>query len=207
MMTKIEKKIFNKNGEWNYKSFEEGITVEDMYLLGDPNGAQTAIIECIRVPYKKDKSLYYEKKYKLLFSDFEDRNVENITNQNTYAIPAFGTRRGDVFRNYTFRVVLSSIADLPVGCNLMLRFYNHYLMVLVKYKKKLNELSSRVWFYTYSRFSFDHDSGIKNKLIPVDDGYNGYRQRWAMMAGRKYTPNPESLFVASEFVKEYLKKL
>ena len=83
------------------------------------------------------------KKYKVLFSDFEDLHVENITHQNTYHIPTFETKRGDTSRNYTFRVVLSSVTDLPVGCNLTLRFYNHYLMVLVKYKKKLNKLSSQ----------------------------------------------------------------
>lgn len=203
-MTSIEKKIFNKNGEWKYKKFEEDITVEDMYLLGNPNSAQTAIIQCVKVPYRKDKDLYYEKKYKVLFSDFEDLHVENITHQNTYHIPAFETKRGDTSRNYTFRVVLSSVTDLPVGCNLTLRFYNHYLMVLVKYKKKLNKLSSRVWHYIYMRFSFDHDSGIKNKLIPVD---GGYRQRWAAISGRQYIPDPEHLFIASEFVKDYLKKL
>lgn len=203
-MTKIEKKIFNKNGEWNYKSFEEGITVGDMYLLGDSNGAQTAIIECVKVPYKKDKDLYYEKKYKLLFSDFEDQHVENITHQTIYQAPAFETTRGDASRNYTFRVVLSSVTDLPVGCNLILRFYNHYLMVLVKYNKKLNKLGSSICSYSYLRFGFDHDSGIKNKLIPVD---GGYRQRWAAISGKQYIPYPERLFVASEFTQDYLKKL
>lgn len=203
-MTKIEKKIFNKNGEWNYKSFEEGITVGDMYLLGDPTGAQTAVMECVKVPYKKDKNLYYEKKYKLLFSDFEERDIYNIENQNSYEMPINETDIGDVSRNYEFRVVLSSITDLPVGCNLRLRFYNHYLLVLVKYKKKLNPLSRRIWDYSYLRFSFDHDSGIRNKLIPVE---GGYRKTYAKYMGIKYIPDPEHLFIASEFVKDYLKKL
>lgn len=203
-MTSIEKKMFNKNGEWKYKKFEEDITVGNMYLLGDPTSAQTAIIECVKVPYKKDKNLYYEKKYRLLFSDFEDRDSENIKYQNTYHTPSFETKIRDTSRNYTFRVVLSSITDLPVGCNLILRFYNHYILILVKYKKKLNQLSGRIWDYVYMRFSFDHDSGIKNKLIPVD---TSYRQRWALLSGTKFIPDPESLFVASEFTQDYLKKL
>jgi len=204
-MTKIEKKIFNKNGEWKYKKFEEDITVGDMYLLGDPTNAQTAIIECIKVPYKKDKDLYYEKKYKLLFSNFEETDINNIKNQSIWAVPTYNTEIGDVSRNYNFRVVLSSITDLPVACNLILRFYNHYLVVLVKLNKKVNQRNSTIWCNKYMRFNFKHASGIKNKLIPVPIDY--YTQQYYARMGITYIPNPEAIFTALDFTKNYLKKL
>jgi hypothetical protein len=202
--TSIEKKIFNKKGEWTYKKFEEDITVGDMYLLGDPNGSQTAVMECVKVPYKKDKNLYYEKKYRLLFPDFEEKDVNDVENQTAYRVATHETKGGDVSRNYEFRVVLSSITDLPVGCSLILRFYNHYLVVLVKYKKKLNPLSGRIWDYRYMRFSFDHVSGIKNNFVSVK---GGYREQYAKAVGIKYIPDAQHVFIASDFTKNYLKKL
>jgi hypothetical protein len=204
-MTSIEKKMFNKNGEWKYKKFEEDITVGNMYLLGDPTSAQTAIIECVKVPYKKDKNLYYEKKYRLLFSDFEEIDINNIENQNPWTAPTNRTKVGDVSRNYNFRVVLSSITDLPVACNLILRFYNHYLVVLVKLNKKVNQRNSTIWCNEYMRFNFKHDSGIKNKLIQVPIDY--YAKQYYAGVGIVYMANPEVIFTALDFTKNYLKKL